>query len=41
MVNTHRFVIYARSVCLVKFSVEFISWAINFYIEESKENDMQ
>ena len=38
--RTHRFVIHAISVFSVKFTVEFTSWAMNFSIEESKENDL-
>ena len=35
-----RFVIHAISVFSVKFTMEVISWAMNFSIEESKENDL-
>ena len=37
--RTHRFMIHAISVFSVKFTMEFTSWAMNFCIEESKEND--
>ena len=32
--------IHAISVFSVKYTVEFASWAMNFSIEESKENDL-
>ena len=38
--RTHRFVIHAMSVFRVKLTVEFTGWAMNFFIEESKENDL-
>ena len=33
--RTHRFAIHAISVFQVKFTVEFTSWAMNYYIEET------
>ena len=38
--RNHRFVIHAISVFSVKFTVEFTSQAMNFSLEESKENDL-
>ena len=38
--RTHRFVFHGISVFSVKFTVEFTSQAMNFFIEESKENDL-
>ena len=38
--RTHRFVIHAILVFSIKFTMEFTSWAMNFSLEESKENDL-